>query len=237
MISSSIGIIDCYRPDVVTDGLQLYLNAGDPESYSGSGITWTDISPNGYSATINSATYSSTNGGSILFDGTGEYVNTNQSLSSEEFTIGAWFKTSASGIKMIISKETEAGWPWNYRIWMNGGTIVGDIAKSAGTSTSVSSPSSTYNNGNWHQVFFTRNDSTLRLYVNGVEVANATDTLTGSIINSQEVWIGLSDYTGGAGAGNYQFYGNIGEVMIYNRDLVSTEIKQNYDATKRRYGV
>ena len=137
---------------------------------------------------------------------------------------------------MLISKETETGWPWNYRIWLNGGTIIGDIAQASSLSSQVSSPLSTYNNGNWYQVFFTRDGYTLRLYVNGLEVENAGDTLSGSIVNTQEVWIGLSDYTGGGSAGNYQFNGNISEIMTYDRVLNPTEILQNYDATKTRFG-
>jgi hypothetical protein len=227
-----IPVLDIVRPD-----LQYYLTAGNSSSYPGTGTSWTDISPNGYVATIVGATYSSTDGGSILFNGTGNYIDTNQSLSAETFTIGAWFKTSTSGIQMIISKEVEAGWPWNYRIWLNGGQLVGDISQSGASSVQISSPLSTYNNGNWYQVFFTRNDSTLRLYVNGIEVSNTPDTLTGSIINAQEVWLGLSDYTGGAGAGNYQFSGNISEFMMYNRVLTADEVLQNFNATKTRFGI
>lgn len=229
-----IPVLDIVRPD-----LQFYLTAGNSSSYPGTGTSWTDISPNGYVATIVGATYSSADGGSILFSGTGKYIDTNQSLSAETFSIGAWFKSSATGIRMIISKETEAGWPWNYRIWMNDGTLVGDIAQSGAESTSITSPLSTYNDGTWHQVFFTRDGYTLRLYVDGLEINNAPDALaeSGSITNSQEVWLGLSDYTGGAGAGNYQFSGNISEFMMYNRVLTPDEVLQNFNATKTRFGL
>lgn len=226
---------------IVTSGLQLYLNAGDTDSYPGSGTSWTDLSANAYTSTVlvNGTGYSSDGGGTLTFNGATHYVDVNQSLASQEFTVGAWFKTSASGIKMILCKETTAGWPWNYRIWLNGGTIVGDVAQSGGANTSISSLLSNYNNGNWYQVMFSRNDSTLRLYVNGTEVRNASDTLTGSITNSQEVWIGRSAFTGGgiSPTGNYPYSGSISEVMIYNRVLTAAEILQNYDATKSRFGL
>lgn len=225
---------------IVIPGLQLYLNAGDTDSYTGTGTTWTDLSPNAYTTArlVNGTGYSSDGGGTLTFNGATHYVDVNQSLSSETFTVGSWFKTSAGGIKMILSKETAAGWPWNYRIWLNGGTIVGDVAKSGGVSTSISSLLSNYNNGNWYQVMFSRNDTTLRLYVNGVEIRNSPDTLTGSIVNSQEVWIGRSAFTGGgiSPTGNYPYSGSISEVMIYDRVLTSTEILQNYNATKARFG-
>lgn len=225
---------------IVTSNLQLYLTAGDTDSYPGSGTSWLDLSPNAYTTAtlVNGTGYSSDGGGTLTFNGATHYVDVNQSLSSETFTVGSWFKTSAGGIKMILCKETTAGWPWNYRIWLNGGTIVGDIAQSGGTNVSITSPLSNYNNGNWYQVMFSRNDSTLRLYVNGVEIRNVSDTLTGTIVNSQEVWIGRSAFTGGgiSPTGNYPYSGSISEIMIYNRVLSDAEILQNYNATKTRFG-
>jgi hypothetical protein len=224
-------------PTVVTENLQLYLNAADPASYPGTGTTWTDLSPNAYSTTLVGApAFNSTY---FTFDGTTEYVDTNQSLGAESFSVGAWFRTSAAGIKMILSKETTAGWPWNYRIWLNGGIIVGDIAQSAGTNNAISSAGPTYNDGSWHLVMFTRNDSTLTLYVNGSQIASQGDTLTGTIVNAQELWIGRSAFTAGGASptGSYQYTGDIGQIFIYDAVLSSSQILQNYDATKGTYGL
>jgi hypothetical protein len=217
---------------VITQNLQLYLTAGDVLSYSGSGTTWTDLSSNGYSTTLtNTPTYNSGNGGYFSFDGS-DYIDTNQSLSSETFSVGGWFRTTASGIKMFLSKETTVGNPWNYRVWLNGGTLVGDISQV--TTQSSLTHEGGYNDGEWYYVMFTRDDSDWFLYVNGVEVATKSDTYTGSVTNSQELWIGRSAFTGGGG---YQFVGDISEIMIYNRVLISSEILQNYNATKTRFGL
>jgi hypothetical protein len=224
-------------PAVVTQNLQLYLNAADPASYPGTGTSWFDLSANAYTTTlIGDPAFNSTY---FTFDGTTEYVDTNQSLSSETFSVGAWFRTSAAGIKMILSKEEAAGWPWNYRIWLNGGQIVGDIAQPGGVNVAINSTLTNYNNGSWYLVMFTRNDSTLRLYVNGTEIRNVSDTLTGSITNSQELWIGRSAFiAGGANpTGSYQWIGDIGQVFVYDRVLDSSEILQNYNATKSVYGL
>jgi hypothetical protein len=217
---------------IVTSNLQLYLTAGNTSSYPGSGTTWTDLSTNSYSTTLtNTPTYNSGNGGYFSFDGS-DYVDTNQSLASETFSVGGWFRTSSAGIKMFLSKETSAGNPWNYRIWLNGGQINADMSQVT-TQSSLSSPLTTYNNGNWYQVMFTRDDSTWYLYVNGVQVNTKSDSYTGNVVNSQELWIGRSAYLGGS----YQFTGDISEVMIYNRVLTSSEILQNYNATKTRFGL
>lgn len=212
---------------VVTSNLQLYLN---PTVYSGSGTTWTDSSTNAYATTLVGApVYNTTY---FTFDGTTEYVNTNQSLAAETFSVGAWFRTSASGIKMILSKESFAGNPWNYRIWLNGGQITADISQVT-TQAALSSPLTTYNNGNWYYVMFTRDDSNWYLYINGSQIATRADPYTGSITNAQELWIGRSYYTGG----NYQYTGDLGEIFIYDRSLSSSEILQNYNATKADYGL
>lgn len=227
--SFQFGIRKNVELGVITDGLQLYLDAADSNSYPGSGTTWTDLSPNSYSTTLVGApTFNSTY---FTFDGSVEYVNTNQSLASENFSVGAWFRTSAAGIKMIICKETVAGAPWNYRIWLNGGQINADIAQGL-TQSSLSSPLATYNNGNWYLVMFTRDDSNWYLYVNGTQIATKADNFTGSITNAQEVWFGRSAYVGA-----YQFIGDFGQGFVYNRALTSAEILQNYNVTKTTYGL
>lgn len=213
---------------IVTDGLQLYLQPG---AYTGSGTTWADSSDNTYTVNlVGSPTY---NTDYFTFPNTtARYIDTNQSLASEEFSVGGWFRTSAAGIKMTVCKETAAGWPWNYRIYYNGGQIVGDIAQSGAANQSISSPLTNYNDGSWYLVMFTRNSSTMKLYVNGTEVNSISNTLVGSISNSQELWIGRSAY-----AGAYQWVGDFGETFIYNRVLSSSEILQNYNATRATYGL
>lgn len=221
--------------NIVTSSLQLYLIASNTGSYPASGSIWTDLSPNAYSTDIiGSPSFNTTH---FSFDGSVQYIDTNQALSSNNFSVGAWFRSSAGGIKMILSKETTAGWPWNYRIWLNGGTIIGDVAQSGAANVSISSPLSNYNDGSWYYVMFTRNDSDLYLYVNGVQVNTVSDTLTGDVTNAQELWIGRSAFTlGGANpSGSYQYVGDIGEVFIYDSVLTSGEILQNFEATEDTY--
>lgn len=226
-VANNVAPVISVPTGVVTDNLQLYLN---PENYPGSGTTWTDSSVNAYSTDlVGSPTF---NTSYFSFDGaTSQYVDTNQSLAAESFSVGLWFRTSAAGIKMTLCKETVAGTPWNYRIWLNGGQIIADIAQSV-TQSSMSSPLTTYNNGNWYYVMFTRDDSNWYLYVNGSQVNTKADNLTGSITNSQELWIGRSAYSGA-----YQWNGDMGHIFVYDRVLSSSEILQNYNATKSVYGL
>lgn len=230
---SSITISSERMFGIVRNGLNLWLDAADTASYPGSGTTWFDLTDNNYDSTlVNGVGFTSDAGGTLTFDGSNDYIDTNQILSSESFTVGAWFKTSAAGIKMIISKETSVGNPWNYRIWLNGGQLVADVAQGA-IQSSLTSPLTTYNNGNWYNVYFTRTDNNWYLYVNGSQIATKADNFTGSIQNNQEVWIGRSAYLGGS----YAYNGSISSIYVYSRDLSAAEILQNYTATKTRFGL
>ena len=78
---------------IPTNGLQLYLDAGNASSYPGSGTSWTDLSSNGRNGTLtNGPTYSSADGGSIVFDGSNDYVQCTGSLVVTAATFVAWIK-------------------------------------------------------------------------------------------------------------------------------------------------
>ena len=76
-LSKSFAISTTY-PKIVTNGLVLNLDAGQQNSYPGIGTAWTDLSGNGRTGTLTNmeipSDYSSTNGGSLTFDGVNEYV-------------------------------------------------------------------------------------------------------------------------------------------------------------------
>jgi hypothetical protein len=219
-------------PTIVTRNLQLFLDPSDVDSYPGNGASYYDLSTNEYTTTLEGApAYNSTH---FTFDGTAQYVDTNQSLALETFSIGCWFRTSAAGIKMIISKESTAGNPWNYRLWLNSGQLIFDMSQVT-TQSSLTSPLTNYNNGAWYYVIATRNDSNWYLYVNGTQVNTKADPYTGSVTNAQELWIGRSAFTGAPNG--YQYPGDIGQVFIYNDALTATEVLQNYNATKTIYGL
>jgi len=80
-----------HSPKIVTNGLVLCLDAGNPKSYPGSGSSWVDVTGNGYNATlINSPTYDS-NVGFISFNGTNQYATHNVPTISSgaiDFTFG-----------------------------------------------------------------------------------------------------------------------------------------------------
>ena len=83
-----------YSPKIVTNGLVLALDAANKKSYPGSGTTWSDLSGNGYTATLlNGTAFSSINFGTFVFDGTNDNAsipyNTNLDPTSG-ITFEAW---------------------------------------------------------------------------------------------------------------------------------------------------
>lgn len=229
---------------IITTGLQLRLEPQLSSSYSGSGTSCYDLSPNKYTTTlVNGVTYSTARAPSFGFNGATNYryINTGQYLSSETFTLSSWFKSSTTATyQMLFSKEQVGGTPWNYRLFLNqtSGSIQGDIAvtnlnyNSIGGSTNLC-------NGVWHNAVFVRSVAldTLYIYVDGALVNSQTDTTTGSMSNNQNVWIGLSAYTGASPTGSYPMNGQIGQSLIYNIALTADQIQQNFNAMRGVYGV
>ena len=83
-----------YSPKIVTDGLVLCLDAGNNKSYPSSGTAWNDLSGNNNNGTLtNGPTFTGSFGGSIVFDGTNDYVdlgNISQLKPTTQITVSAW---------------------------------------------------------------------------------------------------------------------------------------------------
>jgi predicted heme/steroid binding protein len=232
-------------PNIVTEGLVLYLDAANTKSYPGSGTTWSDLSRSGNNGTLtNGPTFNSGNGGSIVFDGTNDYVTTTTNLGANPLpihTISIWFKTSlASGKKLIGIEDQQTGIlsTLNDRqIYMgtNGKIYYGVYDTAARTITSIS----TLTDNLWHQaVGVCTGANQILLYIDGVlnssGVGNGYALYTTSYIRIANYLVG-STWTNGTFQGYYT--GNISQTSIYNRALSAQEVLQNYNATKGRFGL
>jgi len=80
-----------YSPKIATDGLVLCLDAANNRSYPGSGTAWTDLSRGGNNGALtNGPTFNSANGGSIVFDGTNDYVQVTSPFGDIDWSLRAW---------------------------------------------------------------------------------------------------------------------------------------------------
>ena len=216
---------------VVTDGLVLYLDAANSISYVSGSTTWNDLSRNGNNGTlVNGPTFNSSNGGSIVFDGTNDYVNIGDKEDFNfilgNFTAGCWFKSSQSKIFAGLFGKV-LGNVYGWTLELSSGKL-----RQIYASTEINSPLS-YNDNNWHYAIMVCQSlsQNMYMYVDGILIGSTSMPSSYIPPTGAPLWIG--------GWGNiaYVLNCNIAQTLIYNRALTATEILQNYNATKGRYGL
>ena len=246
-----------YYGGIVKDGLVLNLDAAKRDSYPTTGTTWRDISGNQNNGTLtNGPTFNSDNGGSIVFDGTNDYVNlsdpTSLRLGTSNFTINLWFLTTNSSSTTALIVKRQSINPFNFvNIGIGTGVNTGgggsDFTSSKKIRFGIRADNSnqylanTTNDiidGQWKNITLVRNSGTIALYINNVIQSLDVVYNLGTGISSN---ISVSSYNwsvGAVGDISVQYLtGNIPIVQIYNKALTATEVLQNYNATKGRYGL
>ena len=217
-------------PRIVTSGLVLQLDAANTKSYPGSGTTWTDLSGNNNTSTLtNGPTFSSANGGSIVFDGSNDQATVSSS-SSVNFTdvvsLSSWFNFTVlpTGEVPLIRKNDQ------WQLGLLNATTIRCLVRTNGTNGWVegNDVSYTFLTNTWYNMVMTYNGSNMLIYVNNVLVKTAT--VTGAILtNANIIQIGylLTVFLNG----------NISNCSIYNRALTAAEVQQNYNALRGRFGI
>ena len=221
-----------FSPKIVTDGLKVYLDAGNPKSYVSGSTTWTDISRGDNNGTlINGPTFSSGNGGSIIFDGNDDKLTNNSLniLGNSPITLSYWGKmlTNQSGDRVMIIYGNDgvlnqvAGIYYrnsdNYvRFTAWGGAGV-DFATSFIKDFNI-----------WHKWDLVYNGSSVFVYRDGVLDGNGSQFRSINF-TANRFQMGYIIGTG--------LYSNtqVSNIQIYNRALSATEVLQNYNATKSRF--
>ena len=232
------------RPSIVTSGLVLNLDAANMKSYPRSGTVWNDLSGNNKSGSlINGPTFNSQNGGNIVFDGVDDYVDTNYTtpIGTGGFTYSIWIRFTTSQQSAIIVKRIGGPTYEQFSLFIagdNGGNTPGtklavNDVKSLSLNRLLISDGS-YNDGMYHNLVATRTSTTTNLYIDGVLLKTGTSAAIDLSVASK-LFIGRS--------GNDQtvegipFSGSISNMSMYNRALSATEVQQNYNATKTRFGL
>ena len=218
---------------VVTDGLVLYLDAGNPKSYPGSGNVWYDLSDkSAHMVLYNGPTFTSNGEKSyIQFDGSNDYglvtVQVPDSATGDRCCFECWCYGPMLAGAMLMSWGTSLHDIYIYNNGIGFNSYNSDVY---GVSTSP-----LINTWVHFTVNFYRNNYTLgSIFVNGVQ--QSLTFYLGSQNTSKSVFAGGVMRIAAGGDG---YYGNwrFNSVKVYNRALSSTEILQNYNATKSRYGL
>lgn len=228
-------------PDMIQDGLVLCLDANDVTSYPGSGTTFTNLVSTNNGTLTNGPTFNSANGGSIVFDGTNDYITTATTVSvGNTFTVNAWVKVTTlapggtSNRRSIIGNDYPylAGRGFLFTASGNNGT---DFWVSLGNDQKYAVSTTGLISANVINMLSVRVNGTdlIKLYKNGTEVPSYSAQTDGnvSLTYSNPCLIGCRDY-----AADF-FVGNIYNIQVYNRALSDAEIRQNYNSQKSRFGL
>ena len=222
-------------PSIVTDGLVLNLDASNASSYPGSGTTWYDLSGNGYDGTlINSPTYSSLNGGYLIFNGSNQRVanSTLSNITGNTYrTMGGWIKgTTSENIPFALGNSPAYNAPnKGFGVNLSSTTTVA-VYGISGYYDETGITASGLLSGNWSYLTITWDGTSIRVYCNG--------TLTGTRVRSSGAYDSLPGYFVGTWTNLDRFYnGYISTFSAYNRALSDSEILQNYNVQKTRFGL
>lgn len=208
---------------IVTSGLVLNLDAGFTPSYPTTGTTWYDLSGNLNSGTLtNGPTFNSSNGGSIIFDGADDYVNLPNGLLSGngDFTIIQWVQSNGGSVGTTFgnypSGTLQFGWSDSYVfLWLDNSSA---YASTSNFTTAIT------------MIAGRRIGTTTNYMKNGAVLS--TGSSNASIGDSNANFrIGTNIQTG------EQYNGKIYTTLVYNRGLSNSEILQNYNAQKGRFGL
>ena len=242
-------------PPVVTNGLVLYLDAGFTPSYPRSTTTWTDLSGNANNCTlVNGPTYSTSQGGGIQFDATDDYatIPDSSSIDLTSLTISLWFNrgdilTLAAGDQQnfFLKGNTNAvgGDQKCPQVSLFGPTGGGEYGWAAGSlgggGGNIYPPSQVLFANQWYNLVFTHVSTNTPIpYLNGVKQTNWTATGASNplVPNTWRATI-CGDAERSAGNRTASFNGIMSIVQLYNRALSETEVLQNWNALKGRFGL
>jgi hypothetical protein len=229
-VSGSFDEVTPFTPDIVLSNLQLWLDAGQTDSYSGSGTTWNDLSGNSRTGTLtNGPTYSSADGGSIVFDGSNDFVQCTGSLTVTAATFVTWirrngnqgqydgilFSRGTNTTGMNFQASNQLGYHWN------------DAGNTYNWQSGLTIPNAT-----WCMIAVSVTSTAATAYLcqaSGITTATNTVSHGSSVLN--DIKLALDDAT------SRYFTGNISTAMLYNRALTSEEITKNFNAFRGRYGI
>jgi len=218
---------------VYNNGLVLNLDAGNANSYPGTGTTWFDLATSTNGSLVNSPTF---NSNQFTFNGSNQFVNfgNTNNIGTDNVTLVAWVKTIANqDYAGIIGKAFYGDKLGRFSLHTRSGGKLGIITQSALSNVEVTSTQN-INTGNWVFVVGIIDRSYgNKLYINGVLDGVSTRDTSG--VN----WSTTDNFTIGFynGNGSGYFNGSISNAFMYRRVLTDNEIINLYNSTRGRFGL
>ena len=211
-------------PAIVTNGLILNLDAGFTPSYPTANTTWYDISPIGTNTSIpNSNTYSSS---TMNYVYNSSNIGALSSAGAYDNTMECWFYVPSGGSYEGCC-QTIFG-TYRFRTFLIGQSLYTMIGFFTGSGYTYQHPAFTISYNAWHCAVGARRDNRYIIWIDGVEVYNGDFGSGLSLYDAVGYW-SISDPS----------HPNIKVAIsrMYNRGLSNSEILQNYNANKSRFGL
>ena len=209
-----------HSPRIVTDNLIFSMDPANTRSYSGSGITVNPLVSGMAGTLINGPTFSTANNGCFVFDGTNDILKFGGvDILGSVYTHCAWFKMNVLQTCLVI----DGGWA--------GTVIFSDHVEYYYSDTAPNYMNASYNftTSRWYFICAVRGATQKQVYIDGNLIQS---------VNSSDSYACPYNYINlGSNSGIQNLNGNIGLVHIYGKALSAAEIKQNFEATRDRYGI
>lgn len=229
--------------EIITNGLILHLDAGNVVSYPYTGTLWkstvSTVKNNG--TLTNSPSFNLSNGGSIVFDGTNDYVELPANFFNHDagtpFSVSIWFKTITSGGTLFGQQNTNnpssaSGYVPAIYIDTNGRIVTSCFW--GGQVTNATTSSTVVADGNWHNIVVTFASTSHKTYLDNSLIGTITKNQT-NYSATYYYFLGAGYSASWVGASGYYFNGNIAYASFYNTELSSAQVSQNYQAISYRF--
>jgi len=224
----------CYQPNIVAKDLQFAFDAANPKCYPGSGNLIYSLAGNGITGGLENGTLVSSNlAGYFAFDGSDDFISTNFQPNFDYITVNVWFwsgafSTFGTNTCVVANSQVSSPYPSFDIRKRNTGALQLQFAISS-SGSEIGQEIGFINDYTWYNVQFTYDGSTVKCWLNGLQVVSypIAGTLRSSTSN---LFIGKNPAFAGRNAAIY-----VSQVFIYNRALTDAEIARNYAATKSRY--
>lgn len=224
----------CYQPNIVIQDLKLAYDAANPKCYAGVGTFVNDLSGNNNTGYLYSgAGFSSYLSGYFYFDGADDYIGTSFQPNYDYISVNVWFwsgafSTFGTNTCVVANSQLSSPYPSFDIRKRNTGALQLQFAISS-SGSEIGQEIGFINDYTWYNVQFTYDGSTVKCWLNGVQVVNYS--IVGTLRNStSNLFIAKNPAFAGRNAAIY-----VSQLFIYNRALTDSEIQRNYNATKQRY--
>ena len=229
-----------YSPNIVKDGLVFYVDPANPRSYVSGSLDTFNLKNTTITGSLKNETgFVGLPTASFIFDGTDDYINcgaVSSIPSATELSVSFWANTDSTSENQVVFGDNSATPIFSFEYWGSNNRMYFEYGSSLYAYLTLTSVVTA---GSWHNVILVYNGGgssdtdKIKIYIDGVDKSSSM-TYVGTIPASLNASIG-DFWIGNGQKYNVPFNGKIANVQIYNRALSAQEVKQNYNALKRRF--